>query len=179
MEPTYWDLKILKDSILTLAPKDYYYKKCKAISQGDTEWLKEMLLERFIARDSGDEQEEDLKLNGGREVDIEVDGDFICDYTFCDTARDFEKVATKGYEKRERCDNMIQDNKIKVYKKFCRLSKKKGFKMPTIGDLVLYSLQPDRYQDKLNFYKELIDAYRIEIDTEVNKAKESDWVVEW
>lgn len=164
---------------MTLAPKDTFYKKCKVLSQGDDEMLKELLLERFMARDSGDEAEDDLKIINGREVDIEVDGDFICDYTFCDTTRDFEKVATKGYIKRERCDNMKQNDKLKVYKKFCRLSKKKGWKMPSFDDLVLYSLQPDRYQDKLKFYKELIDVYRIEIDIEVNKAKADNWVIDW
>ncbi len=87
--------------------------------------LKELLFEHFMARDSGDEPEDDLKIIDGREIDIEVDGDFICDYTFCDTARDFEIATTKGLVKRARCDSRKHDYKSKVIKKFCRLSKEK------------------------------------------------------
>lgn len=87
--------------------------------------LKELLFEHFIARDSGDEHEDDLELRLDREVDIEVDGDFICDYTFCDTAGDFEIASTKGLEKRARSDSKRHDYKSKVIKKFCRLSKDK------------------------------------------------------
>lgn len=51
--------------------------------------------------------------------------------------------------------------------------------MPSIDDLVIWSLNSELYQDKLNFYKELIDVYRIEIDIEVNKVKSNDWVIDW
>ncbi len=110
---------------MTSAPKNSIYKKFKALSQGDNEMLKELLFEYFIARDSGDEPEDDIKIINGREVDIEVYGDFICDYTFCDSARDFEIATTKGLIKRARCDSRKHDYKSKVFKKFSKLSKKK------------------------------------------------------
>lgn len=172
-------LEIVKKSILTSVPKDAFYKKCKALSQGDNEMLKELLFEKFIARDSGDEPEDDLKLKGGREVDIEVDGDYICDYTFCDTARDFEIATTKCFVKQSRCDNRMHDYKSKVIKKFRRLSKQKGWRMPRLDDLVLYVLRPDCYQDKLKFYKELIESYHEEITEELNKDNDDDWVMPW
>ena len=172
-------LEMVKKSILTSVPKDSFYKKCKAISQGNNEWLRELLFERFMARDSGDEPEDDLKFVGNREVDIEVDGDFIYDYTFCETARDFEIVARHRIDKMRRCYDRKHDYKIKVYLKFCRLTKRKGIPMPTFDDLVLYSLQPDRYQDKLKFFKELLEAYHEEITRALNNRVDDEWVVEW
>lgn len=175
------DLDIVKNSILTLAPKDSFYKKCKAVSHGNNEMLRELLFEKFIARDSGDEPEEDLKFIGNREVDIEKDGDYICDYTFCDTARDFERVATRGFEKQHRCYNRKHNYKITIWKKFCRLAKKKGIKMPRLDDLVNYIRRPDCYQDKLKFYRELIEAYHEEITEELNafSNNDDDWEMPW
>ena len=54
-----------------------------------------------------------------------------------------------------------------------------GWKMPSIDDLVIWSLHSELYQDKLNFYKDLIDVYRTEIDIELNKAKSNNWVIDW
>ncbi len=51
--------------------------------------------------------------------------------------------------------------------------------MPSVDDLVIWSLNSEGYQDKLNFYKELLDVYRDEIDVELNKAKNNDWVIDW
>ena len=51
--------------------------------------------------------------------------------------------------------------------------------MPSIDDLVIWSLHSELYQDKLNFYKDLIDVYRTEIDIELNKAKSNNWVIDW
>lgn len=36
--------------------------------------------------------------------------------------------------------------------------------MPKIDDLACYELNPELYQDKLNFFKELIDILHEEID---------------
>lgn len=134
----------------------------------------QILMEMFKARDSGDEKESKLEALG-IDADIEKDGDDIYDYTWCCTARDFELVARNSYEKQQKLYNRRYDNKSKVIKKFLKLSKQKGWKMPTFDDLVYYSLNPDCYQDKLKFYKELIDVYRFEIDKELNKLKEDDY----
>jgi len=150
------------------------------MSQGDNKMLKELLFERFMARDSGDEPEDNLKLSGNREVDIEVDGDFICDYTSCETARDFEIATTKNIEKRARCDIKKNDYKLKVWKKFCKLSKQKGWKMPRLDDLVMYMRRPDCYQDKLKFYEELIIAFNDDILEEFGTVKNDDgWEMPW
>ena len=174
----HFGLNKIKNSILHTAPKDNFYRRCKAVSQGDNEWLKELLFERFIARDSGDEPEDELKIKGDRDVDLELDGDLFCDYTSCNIARDFERVSTKRIDKLRRCYNRKHNYKLKVYLKFCRLTKKKGIAMPTFEDLVKYSLQPDRYQDKLKFFKELIEAYHEEITMELNKPKD-DFEIPW
>lgn len=176
----YFGLNKIKNSILTTAPRDAFYKKCKSLSHGDDEMLKELLFEKFLARDKGDEPEDDLKFNSsGREVDIEVDGDFICDYTFCTTAKDFEQVSLQGLDKLRRYNNRHYSFKHNVILKFRRLTRQKGITMPTLDDLVTYLLQPERYQDKLSFFNELIEAYNEELTSELNKIYEDDFVIPW
>lgn len=146
-------------------------KKSKSKSPMENQ---QILMEMFKARDSGDEKESKLEALG-IDADIEKDGDDICDYTWCRTARDFENVARNSYQKQQQIYTKKYDTTSKIIKKFCKLSKQKGWKMPTVDDLVYYILHSDCYQDKLKFYKELIEIYRLEIDRELKKLKDDDY----
>lgn len=126
--------------------------------------IRTRLDEKIMKRDYGDERDVDEFY--WKVTDIEVDGDYILDYSNCRTARDFREVTDKVYKRKKHVHTSKSDkeaNKMRVVKKFKSLQKNKGLRYPRIDELALW-LSNEAYQDKVKIYQELIDVLHDEID---------------
>lgn len=141
--------------------------------------LRKRLLADFMKKDYGDERDIEEEYFYG--IDIEVDGDYILDYSNCRSARDFERITEKVYKKKRRVHTLnsdIEDKKIRIIRKFKWLERNKGLKFPRISDMAIW-LGSEAYQDKVKIYQELIDVFQDEINEYNKSSSKDDFIIPW
>ena len=156
-----------------------HYKTYKSLNSNEIQALAKRLLDNFMKKDCGDERDIEEEYFYGR--DIEVDGDYILDYSNCRSARDFEIVTGNFYKKKRRVHTLksdIEDKKIRIIRKFKWLERNKGLKFPSISDMAIW-LGSEAYQDKVKIYQELIDVFQDEINEYNNSSSKDDFIIPW
>ena len=77
------------------------------MNSNEIQALTKRLLDNFMKKDYGDERDIEEEYFYGR--DIEVDGDYILDYSNCRSARDFEIVTKNFYREKRRVHTLKSD----------------------------------------------------------------------
>lgn len=156
-----------------------HYKTYKSLNSNEIQAPTKRLLDNFMKKDYGDERDIEEEYFYGR--DIEVDGDYILDYSNCRSARDFEIVTKNFYREKRRVHILksdVEDKKTRIIRKFKWLERNKGLKFPRISDMAIW-LGSEAYQDKVKIYQELIDVLQDEINEYNNSSPKDDFIIPW